>query len=250
MTSVPLADGREHVPEPTAPARRPLRARVSSGHLVMVLAGLVAMLLNYQVLRAGEAGTRVAVLDRDVAAGEPVTAGHVRFAEIDAAGEVLAALVTTDRVDSLEGHVASADLPAGSMLRARDLRPVAAPGGRRAMSIPIDAEHAAAGRIEVGDRIDVIEVRDERAAYLLAGAPVIDVASPEGRAGIAASRAFAVTVAVDAEDALRLALAIRAGSLEVVRSTGAPPPAVTRVQRDPAPRPGAGGGAPGGGGAP
>lgn len=232
MSSVPLARARERGSE--VPVRRPLRGRLSGGHLLMLLAGLVAMLLNYHLLRAGDADVPVAVLARDLPAGEPVSAAHLRFEPVAAGTDLLATLVPSERAASIEGHVAVTDLPGGALLRTDDLRPVAAAERRRAMSIPLEAAHAVAGRIEPGDRIDVIEVHGGRATFLLVDAPVLAVASPDARAGIAVSRAFSVTVAVDAEDALHLALAIREGSLEVVRATGAPPPDLRSVAR-PAP---------------
>lgn len=229
MASTTLAGVRDDPVEQAVPSRRPLRSRLSSGHLVMLLAGLVAMLLNYHVLRGSEEGTPVAVLLHDVTAGEPVPAGALRFVEVTAGEDVLAGLVTRERLPADTDVVAGVDLGAGDVLRLADLQPVAAPGGQRAMSIPIQPEHAVAGRLQRGDRVDVIEVRGGTAAFLLVDAPVIEVSSPELRAGIAGGRAFSITVAVDDEQALRLALAIREGQLEVVRATGASSPGMLQA---------------------
>jgi Flp pilus assembly protein CpaB len=195
----------------------------------MLVAGLVAMLLNYHVLRASDDATPVALLQQDVAAGQVLPAGQLRFVEVTAGDDVLSGLVTRDKLPAIAGSVAGADLSAGSVLRLADLRPAAAPAGGRAMSIPVQPEHAVAGHLERGDRVDVVEVRDGQAVYLLIGAPVLDVASPEVRAGIAAGRTFSITVAVDDEQALRLALAIRESHIEVLRSTGASAPGVLRT---------------------
>ena len=91
------------------------------------------------------------------------------------------------------------------------------------MSLPIPAEHAVGGRLVAGDRVDVIAVRDGRATYLVTAAPVLAVPDGDARAGLGALRAFAVTLAVDDAEALRLAAALRTDDLEVIRSTGAPP---------------------------
>lgn len=88
------------------------------------------------------------------------------------------------------------------------------------MSVPIDPDHAVAGALRQGDRVDVIEVRDGTAAYLITDAQVLDVPTAEQRGGLGSLNRFSITLAVDDETALRLATALRSGSLDVVRSTG------------------------------
>jgi hypothetical protein len=73
----------------------------------------------------------------------------------------------------------------------------------------------------VGDRVDVITVVDGVASFVATDLAVI--AHAEAEAGSLATGAYHVTVAVDEEEALALAEAIAAGSLEVLRSTGAAP---------------------------
>lgn len=190
----------------------------------MLVAGCTALLLNYVALRQADQRVPVAVAARDVEAGEALRADDLRFVDLRAGDDVLATLVTRNRAATLAGRVAATGLAAGALLRVDDLRPAAAAGGARAMSIPVEPEHAVAGRLQAGDRVDVVEVRDGRAAYLLTGAPVLAVAGADQRSGLTGSRSFSVTVAVDDAQALRLALAIREGHLEIVHATGAPPP--------------------------
>lgn len=213
-----------------APPRRPWRSRLSGGHVLMLVAGLTAMLLNYAVLRAHDGRVAVVVTGRDVAAGEEIGAADLAFADVRASEALLATLITREQRDQAVGQVATVALPAGTLVRRDDLAPAAAGDGRRAMSIPIEPEHAVAGRLDAGDRVDVIEVRDGRAAFLLTDAPVLHVTTPDARGGLTGPRAFSVTVALDDEHALRLALAIRDGDLEVVRSTGARAPRLQQVE--------------------
>lgn len=189
----------------------------------MIVAAVLAATLNYAVLRAHDATARVAVAAVDVPAGQALGSGSLAFTSIRAGDALLATLLSPDDVDAYRDHVAAVTLAAGDVVRRSDLLAPSASGQQRAMSIPIEPEHAVAGRLVAGDRVDVIEVRDGRAAYVLTDAEVVHVPAADARPALAGLRTFSVTVAVDDEAALRLAAAIRAGQLEVVRSTGAAP---------------------------
>jgi hypothetical protein len=65
--------------------------------------------------------------------------------------------------------------------------------------------------------IDVIVVRKGIAGYVATGVEVLDVAGADGQFG----GGFSVTVAVDGPASLRLASAVRDGTIELVRATGA-----------------------------
>jgi Flp pilus assembly protein CpaB len=213
--------------------RRPLRSRVSRAHLAMVLAALVAVCVNYVALRARDETVRVAVAAAELRLGQPLSAGHVTFTDVRVDAAVLDTLVQPDGLAAVEGWVATTTLEPGELLRVSDLHPPSAPQGQRAMSIPIEPEHAVAGDLRVGDRVDVIAVDGGTASYLVTDAEVLAVPTATGQ-GIAGSlRAFSVTVAVDDAVALELAVAIRGGQLEVVRSTGASPARVGGVADPP-----------------
>lgn len=214
-TAVPSAD---RLPVP----RRRLGQRVSAGHVVMVVAALLAVLLNFSVLRARDDTVQVAVAARDIPAGATVPAGAIRYAAVRVDDALLATLVEPGDLADLDGWVAAGPLTAGEPVRASDVRAPSAPRAQRAMSLPVPVQHAVGGALRPGDRIDVIEVRDGAASYVVTDAEVLDVAASEQR-GIAALEQFSVTLAVDDRTALRLAAAVRAGTLDVVRSTGAAP---------------------------
>lgn len=205
-------------PGPPAP-RRPPWTRLSAGHVVVVVAGLLAVVLNYSLLRAADDRVRVAVVARPIAAGDALGAGDLRSVEVAADDAVLGTLVPAEELDELAGHVAATALAAGDPLRRSDLRPPSAPDQRRAMSLPVPAEHAVAGQLQRGDRVDVIAVDQGTASYVLTDAEVLAVGGGDG--GLTGTGMFSVTVAVDADSALRLAEAIRADAVDVVRSTGA-----------------------------
>ena len=217
--------------EPLPRRRRSLRSRVSSGHVLTVVAALLAAIANVAVLRGGAAEVVVMVAAREIPAGATVAADDLRQMSLE--GGALDQLLTREDLAALDGMVAAVTIPAGAPLRRSDLTEPAASGvhGRR-ISIPVDRQRAVGGDIDPEDRIDVIRVVDGRASYLVSGARVLAV-SDETNVGIGSLGGFHVTIAVDADTALCLASAIDAGGLTVVLSTGQQPVATAPCQDDP-----------------
>lgn len=206
--------------QPPAPPPRRWTRRLSVGHVVMLTAALAAVLLNYSVLRARDDTVRVAVASDALRAGTAVTPGSFEFVDVRVDDKLAATLLTPDRLGDIEGWVATGGVDAGELVRATDLQAPSAPAAQRAMSLPIDPTHAVAGALEAGDRVDVIEVREESARYLVTDTEVLAVGDV-ARGGLEGLSGFSVTLAVDDEAALRLAEALHDGALDVVRSTGA-----------------------------
>jgi Flp pilus assembly protein CpaB len=232
-TMQPPAPAAAPVDHSTAqPTRRRPSSRLSAGHLIMIIAAILAVLLNYTVLRARDDTVRVAVAASELQAGQPVTAASFGFVDVRVDDTLLGTLVAPERLTSIEGYIVTATLAPGEIVRRSDLQQPSAPEAQRAMSIPIDPEHAVAGALRPGDRVDVIEVQGRSATYLVTDAEVLDVPA-ESTGGIGASlRSFSVTIAVDDTTALRLAVAIRSGHLEIVRSTGSSLAETQRLDRD------------------
>lgn len=88
------------------------------------------------------------------------------------------------------------------------------------MSLPVPVEHAAGGSLVAGDRVDVVSVVEGVAQFIATGLEVVSV-SETGAGTIGSVTSHHVVVAVEAEDALRLAEALDADSMELLRSTGA-----------------------------
>jgi Flp pilus assembly protein CpaB len=214
--------------------KRPLWSRVSASHVLMVVVGLAAFLANFSVLRSQDEVALVAVAASDLTPGIVfVSDRHVEFVEIAASSPLVTAAVTQSDIADFNGRILSVPLAAGDLVSRSQLIQSAAGDERRAMSIPIDVANAVGGQIIVGDRVDVIAVRDGNARYVLTGAEVID-RSDEGRSGsITGTRSFYLVVAVDANQALELASALDTASIQVLRSTGASPP--ERIEFDFAP---------------
>lgn len=71
-----------------------------------------------------------------------------------------------------------------------------------------------------GDRVDVVAVIDGNARFVAVDLEVMSVSDDSGGA-IGATSSYHVVVAVESDDALRLAEALEGGSMEIIRSTGA-----------------------------
>jgi Flp pilus assembly protein CpaB len=201
--------------------RRRLVSRLSAGHMVMIVAGLLGLVLTVVAIRAADDSHKVAVAATDIESGRPLTEADVRWVDVRLPPELADRAVRPDDVDSLDGAVAASAIPAGELLSEADLRPIAAEGGRRAMSIPVDPSRAVNGDLEPGDRVDVLVARGGQVTVVVADAEVLDVMD-QGSGGLGAVAAdFAITLAVDVRESQLLTAAIADGEFVVTRSTGA-----------------------------
>jgi Flp pilus assembly protein CpaB len=190
--------------------RRPRHRRALMTGLA-VLCGLAVMTVVQRAEEAAAAwGRRVPVLvaTRDLDAGDPLDAGNTR---VDHHPEPL---VPDGAMRALpdDGRLAE-PVYAGEVVRQERLAPgglseVAArlPDGTRAMAIPVEPGHAPV--LVIGDRVDVLVALPVETAgagppgFALAdGVPVVDVSDA------------AVTIAVPADTAPRVAVAFGAGAV-------------------------------------
>ena len=216
MTAPHLAEpGYQPLPRPK---RNPL-TRITASHLLMVLAAVLAFATNVMVLRNQEETRSIVVAATSIEAGRSLSPEDFRVAEVDLDDDLFASLIPWEQATGLSGKVAARAIGAGEMVSVADVRSAAAPHSLRAISIPIDPEHAVGGQLLVGDRIDLISVSNEVGRYVLTNAEVLAVPT-EARASFRGSGGYYLVVAVDADQALAVAGAIRQGEIEVVRSTG------------------------------
>ena len=205
--------------------RRPLRSRVSSGHIVMVVAGLLGLLLSLSVLRRADDTVAVVMIARDLAPGTRLKPDMVRLTEIHADDRLLANLVPADGLDELQGSVVLASLRAGDLLARSGLGPASTHRASRAVSFPIDSSFAVGGQLSAGAHVDVLASAPDGsgAGYVLGGADGI-AGHATGTGPLRGSDGqLSITVAVDAAGAQRLASALHGADLLVVRATGAAP---------------------------
>lgn len=196
--------------------RRAVRVpRPSARHVLVVLLAVVAGVANVALLRAADRSVPVLVADTDIAAGTRLAPEHLTAADIVATGDLVDRFVPGGAAETVVGQVATRPIPAGDPILVGDV--VAGGDGARAMSLPVTFDTAVGGSLVPGDLVDVIGVSDEGSAYLARGLRVLAVPVDDGLG----ATDFAPTVAVDADTALRLAAALEAGPVHLVRSTGA-----------------------------
>jgi Flp pilus assembly protein CpaB len=203
--------------------RRPLLARISLGHVVMVVTGLLAFLLVLAILRGDNETVPVATASRDIPAGSTLSRDAVVFVDASVAdADLVGALVTDVELDEAlsAGSIARSTIRAGDPIRSGDIGSPTSADGSRAMAIELTPGHSVGGDVRVGDRVDVVVVRGGVSSYVTTGSEVIAVTSSGGT--VAASGRIVITIAADASATLRLASAISDGDVYVIRSTGSP----------------------------
>ncbi|MCQ3802661.1 MAG: hypothetical protein OXC98_09805 [bacterium] len=216
-TSANPIDGRA---EPTARRRKRFPA-VSGVHLLIVATGVLALVANLALLRRGEApSTRMAVTTVDLVPGRHLQPDDIELVPMDVAEPVAAGLITESDLVDFQGWVVAARTASGTLLSKASLRAPLTRSDFRAMSFPIDPEHAAGGDLVPGDLVDVIRVDEEEASFVATGVTVLDVPGESGGA-LGLSGSFYLILEVDDRTALTLALALANADVEVLRSTGA-----------------------------
>lgn len=209
--------------------RRWWRGRLSTGHIVVAVAGLLAALANFAVLRAASGTTTVLAASTAIPAGADLGPAMVEPVELGVGDAEPGQFVRPDSLTSANAgeRVAAVTIPEGALLRTADLRDAAAtePGWRR-MAVPLARERAVGGALQPEDRIDLIAVTDGQPAYLVSGARVLAV-SEAGSGGLSVGGDVTITIAVGADTALCVAEALARGELTAVLSTGQEPVATT-----------------------
>jgi pilus assembly protein CpaB len=202
------------------PLRQGLGGRVSRGHVVMVVAGLVGVVGSFAALREHDGAARVMVASHEIRAGERVAADDFRSEPVTMSAPLLATVVRAREVDGVVGRIAGATVAEGELVSKRMLRPRAARAGQRAMSIPIDPARAVGGRLAAGDRVDVLFAGERAVSIIVADAEVLAV-DARGRGGIGESASpFTVTIAVTARQSQLVAAAVADGNISLARTTG------------------------------
>ena len=205
--------------------RRELASRLSTGHVVMVLAGALGVLLTLTVLRSAGDTRPVLVAAHELAPGTVLEDASFRVAHVHADGATLATLYASDELSALRGHVVTNVVHEGELVARTAIAERDGKSSARTMSFPIPRSRAVAGKLETGDRVDVLEVDHDsgRAAYVVTDAEVVSAESRSSGALTGASDDITVTLVVDPATAPALAAAVDGGTVMLVRSTGAPP---------------------------
>ncbi len=204
-----------------------------------LIAALLAFVLTAALLRDRREMVTVAVASTRIPAGATITPEMISATDVAASTSFSSALVPFVRASSGE-LVAARTVQPGEPLTASVVGDVASSAGQRVMSIPLESWQAANGEIQVGDQVDVIETSTTGTRYVLLAAAVVGRSVGGEVGGLVGSNRrgdLVITVEVDADEALRLAAAIDAGGITVVRSTGATPVSAPVVEAPSADQP-------------
>src|SRR5918994_3768841 len=123
----PRSRRTESIPRPATSLPRSLMSRLSTGHLVMIVAGLLGLLLTVAVLRRADDRQPVAVAARDLSPGTALTDSAVRYENVKMDDSLLDTILRRDDVQGLEGSVAVYPIAKGELISRRAVRPPAAP---------------------------------------------------------------------------------------------------------------------------
>ncbi len=216
---------QQRTPAQGSSSRRSIVSRLSLGHVVMIVAGLVAILLNLAYLRSSSTAVSVVIARTTLEQGTVLDGTSIATVEVGDAGDL--ALLTDDVVEGLFGSILARRVNAGDPLRKSDLRPASTHSSLRESSVLLDNSAAAGGLIQPADVVDVIATIDGSSFYVAAGLDVVSV-SREGT-GREVGDKLIIVLSVDDRTALELASAQAAGSIILVRSTGAAPPVNSAV---------------------
>jgi Flp pilus assembly protein CpaB len=196
-------------------------------HWLALVAGSVTFVLIFASVRDRRETVLVAVAREPIPPATRVTTGMVRGVELPTDSPVLDGMVEIDDLSGTE-WVTTRPVADGEPLTDQALAGDIPTNGLRAMSLPVPREHAAGGDLRAGDRVDVLGVVAGDSSgtgvdYVATGVEVLAVADAQSGAVGSRPTEFSITVAVDGAQARLLARALAAGSVEVVRSTGAAP---------------------------
>jgi Flp pilus assembly protein CpaB len=200
------------------------RLRVDTRLLVGLALVLVAVFGGLRLAAAADDTVPVVAAARDLPANHVLRASDLRVTRIRASDALLDRLVRGDDLAALADRVLLYPVPADGLVAETGV--VAAPSRGRDITVPVTPEHALGGRIQPGDRVDVLGSFDEagrpaRTLTVASGAEVVELVRAEGLFGQREGELSALTLSVAPDDAVPLAFAIRNAELDIVRTSGA-----------------------------
>ncbi len=207
-------------PTPVALASPPRkRKRWSTGHIVMIIAGLLGATVTLLALRATDTRTEISVAQGNLAAGSRISASSFTTKRVEFDDALRASVLTPSDVASFDGATILIPVSAGDPVPKSALVPAAATGGRRSLSLPIAPERAVGGKLRTGDRVDVYTT-GTKGTLITTNVEVLDVIRADG-GPLSASDTLTVVLAVDNAQATRIAPIVGSTDVVLVQATGA-----------------------------
>lgn len=199
------------------------RFRVDTRLLVGIALVVVSVIGGIRLAAAADHTVAVVASARDLSANHTLVEDDLRVAHINASDVVLDGLIRTDDISSLVGQVLLFPLGADALLSQSAL--VDSPTHGPEITVPVTPEHALGGRIQIGDRVDVLGSFDDpgsgaRTLTVATDAVVVELVRGEGLFGQREGTLSALTLSVAPDEAIPLAFAIRNADLDLIRTTG------------------------------
>lgn len=204
----------------------------------MIVAGLLAALLTYSVLReAGGKSTTILVAARAIRAGDPVDASSFSHATLHAtlkgsgSGGSLGLLAPADAA-SLAGQVATVNIAAGQAVEGRDFAPRTPAPPSMAVPVPVTGIPGGVAGVPAGDLIDVLGSTANGQPLVVPGLRVVSAPQPPSAKDVAAGNDNVdIVVAVPTTStATSLSAVLTTGRYSIrVSPPGAPSPAQSQA---------------------
>jgi hypothetical protein len=145
-----MAPGSAPLPAPSRLPQRPIGSRLSTGHIATIVAGVLAAILSYTVLRGGSS-VELAVASRNLQSRETITPGSFTFRSLRLPGNAVEGFVTRKDLDEYRDGAILVSVPKGSLIASSMLAPKARAQTRE---VPVPVEAIPQG-LAVGDLVDI-----------------------------------------------------------------------------------------------
>ena len=218
--AAPARVGPQSQIAPVAPTAKKKR-RISTGHIVMIVAGLLGAALTLLALQAADAKATVVVASDNLSAGTRLDANAVTTKRVRIDDALRATVLTPDNAATYSGAILLIPVKSGEPIPKSALAKSATLDGRRALSMPIAPERAVGGRIHNGDRVDVYTT-GSKGGLVTTNVEVLDVIHTDN-GPLAAKNSLTVVLAVTNAQATKIAPIVGSDDVVLVQATGATP---------------------------
>jgi hypothetical protein len=189
----------------------------------MIVAGLLATVLTYAVLRqAAGTGTEESVAADDIHAGQVVAAPMFGTTNVKAPPPALSGILTPGEVAGMSGQVAVVEIKKGQLVGRQLFRPATPPPPR--MAITVDPLTIPGGALALvpGSKIDLVAVTQAGQPLLVSGLVVLKTPDSGNDRSLGAATTVRIDVAVPDPTTAQLVLAATSGGKFAIRVAGVP----------------------------
>jgi hypothetical protein len=196
---------------------------LSTGHVVMIVAGLLATVLTYSVLRqAAGVGSEESVAADDIHAGQVVTPSMFVTTNVKAPPSALSGILTPREAAGVSGQVAVVDIKKGQLVARQQFRPATPPPPRMAITVDPQAIPGGAPALVPGSKIDLVAVTQAGQPLLVSGLVVLKTPDSGSDHSLGAATTARIDIAVPDPATAQLVLAATSSGKFAIRVAGAP----------------------------